>query len=276
MFDRICALTTHCITCQNNRPKPKHRNEVPLEEWQNDTIPFRTVHFDHKGPLHPPSNCNLHCLLVINAFSRFLMVYPGINTSAQATTAAVEKWIHSFRIPKSIIHDRGTAFINTDFINWTKEIGISLRPRTAYSPWTIGRMETQNQHIARYWRKFLNDARPNWSTLAPKFSFAHNTSAIYTTGNTPYEIVFGTKPQKPMSLKNGLDRSKQEVCCSEFSRDLPSHPHSEINMKNCLLDKLLKRQLSQALVKRERDFKRVDSATFEANRQHDHMHIAAD
>ena len=101
----ICALTADCITCQNNKPKPKHRNEFPLEEWQNDTIPFRTVHIDHKGPLHPPSNRNLHCLLVIDACSRFLMVYPVTNASAQATIAAVEKWIHSFGI-RPIYHTR--------------------------------------------------------------------------------------------------------------------------------------------------------------------------
>ena len=40
MFDWICAVTADCLTCQNNKPKPKHRNEVPLEEWQNQTIPF--------------------------------------------------------------------------------------------------------------------------------------------------------------------------------------------------------------------------------------------
>ena len=54
------------------------------------------------------------------------MVYPDTNTSAQATIAAFEKWIHSLGIPQSIIHDRGTAFINTDFVNWTKEIGSTL------------------------------------------------------------------------------------------------------------------------------------------------------
>ena len=30
MFDWICALTADCLTCQNNKPKPKHRNEVQL------------------------------------------------------------------------------------------------------------------------------------------------------------------------------------------------------------------------------------------------------
>ena len=267
MFDWICALTADCITCQNNKPKPKHRNEVPLEEWQNHTIPFRTVHIDHKGPLHPPSNRNLHCLLVIDAFSRFSMVYPVTNTSAQATIVAVEKWIHSFGIPQSIIHDRGTAFINTDFINWTKELGITLRPRTAYSPWTNGKVETQNQQIARYWRNFLNDAGTNWSSLAPKFAFALNTSVNYTTGKTPYEIVFGTKPQIPMSLKLGLYRNKHKLCCSQFCRDLPSHSHSENNMKNQPLDNLLKPQLSQTFLERKRDFKRIYSATLERCRE---------
>ena len=40
MFDWICALTADCLTCQNNKPKPRHRKEVLLEEWQNETVPF--------------------------------------------------------------------------------------------------------------------------------------------------------------------------------------------------------------------------------------------
>ena len=267
MFDWICALTADCLTCQNNKLKPKHRNEVPLEEWQNETVPFRTIHIDHKGPIHPTSASNVHCLLIVDAFSRFLMAYPVRNTTALATIAAVEKCIFSFGIPQSIIHDRGTAFINTEFINWTIEVGITLRPRTAYSPWTNGKIETQNQHIAQYWRNFLNDARSNWSSLAPKFAIAHNTSVNYTTGKTPYEIVFGTKPQIPMSLNLGLYRNKHKLCCSNFCTDLPSHSHSENSLKNQLLNNLLQPQLSQALLERERTFKQIYSSTFERCRE---------
>ena len=122
MFDWICALTAECLTCQNNKPKPKHRKEVPLEDWQKERVPFRTIHIDHKGPFHPASNRNLHCLLVTDALSHFLMVYTVINTGAQATISAVEKRIHSSGIPQSVVHDRGTAFINTEFISW-KRIG---------------------------------------------------------------------------------------------------------------------------------------------------------
>ena len=267
MFGWICALTADCLTCQNNKPKPKHRNEVPLEEWQNETVPFRTVHIDHKGPLHPIGANNVHCLLIIDAFSRFLMVYPVRDTTALATITTVEKWILSCGISQSIIHDRCTAFINTEFVNWTKELGITLRPRTAHSPWTNGKIQTQNQHIARFWRNFLNDTGNNWSSLAPKFAFAHNTSFNYTTGRTPYEIVFLTKPQIPMSLRLELYRNKHKLCCSNFCKDRPPLSHSENSLKNELLDKLLQPQLSQALLDRELTFKQIYSSTFERCRE---------
>ena len=183
MFDWICALTVECFTCQNNKPKPKHRKEVPLEDWQNE-VPFGTVHIDHKGPFDLTSASNAHCLLIIEAISRFLTVYPIRNTTALATISAVENWILSFGIPQSIIQYRGTAFINTEFVNWTKELGITLRPRTIHSLMRNGEIETENQHIARYWRIFLDDAGNNWSSLAPKFAFA-DKSVNYTTGKTP-------------------------------------------------------------------------------------------
>ena len=132
MFDWICDLTAECLTCQNNKPKPKHRNEVPLEEWQNQTAPFRTVHIDHKGPLHPTSANKVHCLLIGDAFYRFLMVYPVPNTTVLAIITAVKKWNLSFGIPQSTIHDRGTAFIISEFVNWTKELGITLKFCTAH------------------------------------------------------------------------------------------------------------------------------------------------
>ena len=105
MFVWICALTADCLTCQNNKRKAKHRNEVPREEWQNETVPFRTIHIDHKGPIHPTSGSNVHCLLIVDAFHRFLMVYPVRNSTTLATIKADEKWILSSGIPQSIIHD---------------------------------------------------------------------------------------------------------------------------------------------------------------------------
>ena len=105
MFGWMCAPTADCLTCQNNKPNPKYRNEVPMEDWQNKAVFFRTIHIDHKGHLHPPSNRSLDCLLVINALFCFLMVNPVTNKGARVNISAVVKRIHFFVIPPSIVHD---------------------------------------------------------------------------------------------------------------------------------------------------------------------------
>ena len=85
--------------------------------------------------------------------------------------------------------------------------GKTLAPRTTYSPWTNGKVEVQNQHLTRDWRNVTNESGNNWSKLAPKLAFAHNTE--YTTGLSPYEKVFGTKPQVRMTLK--LDNANPNI-----------------------------------------------------------------
>ena len=114
----ICALTADCLTCRNGKPEPQHKNELPLEEWQNKAVPIRKFHIDHKGPLHPASNRDILCLYVNDAFARFLMVYLVSNTGAQATMSAVDELVQSFGIAQSIVHDRDTAVIFTNFSNW--------------------------------------------------------------------------------------------------------------------------------------------------------------
>ena len=121
-------------------------------------------------------------------------------------------------------------------------MGIALQPQTAHSLSTNCKVETQNQHIVRYWKSFVNDAGINWAALALNFAFAHNTSVNYTTGKTSYEIFFLTKPQSPMSVKLGLYRNKHKICGAEFCTDLPPHTHDENSTKNELLQKLFRPQ----------------------------------
>ena len=104
---------------------------------------------------------------------------------------------------------KGTTFKNRDFISWLHQLGITYALRTTYLPWTNGKMEIQNKHLGTHFRNFFDQAKENWSGLAAKFAFAHNTTINASTGLTPYEIVFGRKPQIPISLKLGLLRNSE-------------------------------------------------------------------
>ena len=99
----------------------------------------------------------------------------------------------------------------------------------------------------------MNQSGNNWSKLAYKFAFALNTSVNYTTGRTPHEI--------------GLLRDKDKQCKSEFCDRLQAHTHSKYSLPNNSLNHLLRPQLSDELLKRENDFKRIYSSTYQKCRQ---------
>ena len=70
--------------------------------------PFHTVHIDHKGPLNPISDGKHHCLglVVIDAFSRFIQLYPVKSTDATHTIEAMSIFITYFGIPHKLVYDR--------------------------------------------------------------------------------------------------------------------------------------------------------------------------
>ena len=99
----------------------------------------------------------------------------------------------------------------------------------------------------------------NWTKLTCEISFAHNRSVNYTTGQMPYE----TQPQVPMTLKLGLVRDKNKQCESEFCDGLQSHTHSENNLPNNSLDRLLRPQPFDELLERENEYKQIYSSTYQ-------------
>ena len=202
MYKWVRTLTQSCLTCRKNKQIRKDQNTAPNEKWGEEVLyPFHTVHIDHKRPLNPISDGKHHCLVVINAFSRFIQVYPVKSTDAAHTIEAMSTFITSFGIPQKLVYDRGTSFMSTDFSTFFPELGINHAPRTKWSPWPNGKVELQNKHLSRYFRYYLSEAGNNWAKLACQFAFAHNTSVNSSPGTTPYEVVFGFKPKIPISLK---------------------------------------------------------------------------
>ena len=158
----VTMLIHDCLDCQKNKSKRHDLNEAPLQQWgELETTPFHTIHIDHKGRFRPSSNGKHYCLVVVDSFSRYVQVYAVKSGNSDDTIKQMEKLITSFQIPQHIVHDNGTAFLSSDFANWTFELGITLRPRTANSPWTNGKVEIQNKHLTNYLRHFLNTTGNN-------------------------------------------------------------------------------------------------------------------
>ena len=150
MFKRVTVLINDSLSCQKNKQKRKDLYEAPLQLWGGlETVPFRTVHVDHKGPLYPSSSDFEHWLLVVDSFFQFIQVYPVKSTSALHSIEAMENWILTFGIPQILVYDRGSAFINIEVNNGATELGNNLAPRTDHSPWANGKIEIQNKHLTQ-------------------------------------------------------------------------------------------------------------------------------
>ena len=70
-----------------------------------------------------------------------------------------------------------------------------------------------------------------------------------------------------MTLKFGIIRDKNKQCRSEYCEELQPHTHSKNQLPNKSLDRLLRPQLSDELIARENDFKRIYSSTYQRCRQ---------
>ena len=161
----------------------------------------------------------------------------------------------SFGNSQKLVYDRGTPFTSTDFSTFFLEFGITHAPRTKWPLWTNGKVEIQNKHLSRHFHCYLFQAGNDWAKLVFQFAFAENTSVISSTGTTPYEFVFGFKPQLPLSLNLGLVRDDNASCQSELCKSLPKHTHVNRETSHSCIDNLLSPKTWMALLKSETQFK---------------------
>ena len=138
-------------------------------DWHG-TSSIDFVHIDHKGTLNPTSNGKHHCLKIVYSFSRFIQVDQVRSANAVDKIQALEKFSLGFGIARKLVYDKCSEYLNQDFKSYIHELNIT--PRTAFSPWTNGKLEVQKKHLSAQFRIFLDRAQSRWNELAPKLEFA--------------------------------------------------------------------------------------------------------
>ena len=75
----------------------------PMERIYIDTMSFET----------PDEDGNKHVLVIIDAFTRWVELYPLTNLSAQASAKALLQHFGRFGQPTQLVSDNGTQFVNS-------------------------------------------------------------------------------------------------------------------------------------------------------------------
>ena len=178
--------------------------------------PFEVLHFDHIGPLRADVNGSMFILVIIDAFSRWMELYPTKTTTAVETASCIFQHFGRFGTPEVVHTDRGTAFHNELIEELLRMSGTEQSLTTAYSSEENGIVERANQEVLRHLNAILFDSRVHdkWSfEQLPMVQRIMNTVEKTSMGVTPAQLI----------LNNSISLLKQihSGCCTYRTRQDP-------------------------------------------------------
>lgn len=198
MRSKVEKYIRNCLPCiLHSVPRAIHNRT--LHSIPKSPTPFDTVHIDHLGPLPSINSKRKHLLVTIDAFTKFVKLYPVNSTSTREVNAALEKYFEYYSRPRRIVSDRGTCFTSLEFSNFLESRNIEHIKVATAAPQANGQVERVNRVLTPMLGKLsepLNQA--DWYKLVSRVEFALNNSIQCSTKKTPSILLFGCEQRGPV------------------------------------------------------------------------------
>ena len=114
-------------------------------------------------------------------------------------------------------------------------LGTQLKFSTTYHPQTDGQTEVVNRSLGNLLRCLVRDRAGDWDLVLPLAEFAYNDSVNRSTGMSPFEIVMGRRPRKPIDLVPSPLHARVSESAESFAdhiRSLHEHIRHHIETSN--------------------------------------------
>ena len=167
---------------------------VPQHKWS-------VVSIDHVGPF-PVSDGFRYLLVVMDNFSKFLVVIPTVNVDPATTARALFYEIFmTYGFPENILSDRHMSFIAPVMTELYRLWTIHKLSTAPYRPQSNGQNENSHKFIFKI-VKILCEKNPLvWPACSKVGAFAWNSSSKPELHDlTPFEIQYGQQPRLPHAL----------------------------------------------------------------------------
>jgi len=115
------------------------------------------------GPF-PSSSGHIYILLAVDYVSKWVEAKATKTNDSKVVSDFLKDHIFArFGIPKFLISDRGTHFVNRTITALLKKYGVTQRVSTAYHPQTNGQVEVSNCEIKSILEKTVAPSQKDWS-----------------------------------------------------------------------------------------------------------------
>ena len=186
-------LLQHPYSCANCAQLKLHQ--------QKKTVPNAVVHLDIHGPF--PSYCNYKFVAVFtDEATRITSFAPMTNKTAEdLAEVCFTQWVCKMSVPQVI--DTNLSEDQAEALK--HELDIWLNQDVPNNPLIdANRNSCFNQQAADSLNRMVNAAELSWEDFLPALNFAHNTSYQSTIGSTPFEMLYGYKPEIPTNNLEAL------------------------------------------------------------------------
>ena len=112
-------------SCQVRQLQSAAPATAPLHPWEWSEKHWSRIHIDHAGPF-----MGQLFLIVIDAYSKWIEVYPTSSTSATATIEKLRQAFANHGLPEMVVSDNGSGFASEEFADFMARNGI-LHVKTA-------------------------------------------------------------------------------------------------------------------------------------------------
>ena len=168
------------------------------------------VQVDHIGPFQEDDRGNIHILVVIDTFSRWVELYPVKDVSFHTTAYNMIDYFTRYGAPKELRSDKGSAFTDAVFKEMCKLAKCDLSQPNAGSKEETGIVERANKEIRKHLTDLMKEKfmQKEWS-LAVKFTQRILNNSIHSiTGEAPARLVHGHLIDSPLAT---FRREEQET-----------------------------------------------------------------
>ena len=135
-------------------------------------------------------------LIVVDAYSKWLEVFPVTSTSAEVTITKLRDLFAIHGLPEQIISDNGTGFSRAEFGRFTKANGIRHIFTAPYHPSSNGLAE----RAVRTFKETVVKLEGNMDARIAKFLFRYRVTPQTSTVTSPAELLMGRRLQTNLDL----------------------------------------------------------------------------
>lgn len=256
MDNDIRAYVSSCDACQKRKVarKTKEGFMIPMP------IPkqvFEIIGMDLMGPLPTSSDRNKWILVITDYLSKYVIVRPLKSATTEQIIAVLrEDVFYSHGLPKTVISDNGSNLTSFQMRDVFRHLGIEQKTTSPYRPQTNGQTERYNRVLGTQLAIFAEENQRSWDRYLHALAFAYNTTIHASHLSTPYFIVYGRHPLKPIDLAIGTPILAVEEGVQELGKGAEAQTeHENLNKARDFAKKLIESNQLKSKLRFDKDRK---------------------